>query len=193
MDEINHIPANNQEIIAVVQWILNSPPVDVINGDTIIIQKPAGQKGAKKAIVDAVDSYFKSFGIKTIERGGWLINITRSGIGDSIEHGYGRNKINAFAALPKILANGKIVKENKNWNGRGYDSYIIDAPILIDGIDYVAEAILNKYPDGIVNFYLHEVEEKTKLQDALSTSGSEARASIGASKLNLTQIALYVK
>ena len=173
------------------EWLLTSEPVSAVSDDAIQIHRSEKKGGAKKAFLDAIDGYFTQSGIKSVQRGKITVLISRSGIAASLEHGYQRAKINAFTAIPEIIRHGKIIEQNKNWKGRGYDSYIIDAPITIGGKDYVGEVIINHHKDGNYTFYLHEVEEKSKLHGAF-TSGYDTSAP-GASALNIARLLQNVK
>jgi hypothetical protein len=99
----------------------------------------------------------------------------------------GAVKINVFAALPDIITKGIITDVNRDWKGRGYDSYFINAPLKIGDTEYVVEVIVNRGNDGEGNFYLHEVEKKSKLHDAFTITGMDTSASEGASKLHGVQ------
>ena len=60
------------------------------------------------------------------------------------------------AAIKEVIEKGYIIKTNLNWKGRGYDSYMIAAPVgLGDATVYVA-AVVNR-DQGTNKFYLDEV------------------------------------
>jgi hypothetical protein len=67
-----------------------------------------------------------------VSRGKWLVKLTNDGIRASFQH----------------------------WKGRGYDSYILAAPIQIGTEQYIADVIVNHHKDSTYTFYLHEVEKK---------------------------------
>jgi hypothetical protein len=188
----NQPPSSQDELEAIAKWIIESKPVAEVSNDAIQVKKKDTVGGAKKAFLQAIDEYFCEKGLKTIQRGDWIVQITRSGIVSSLEHGYRREKINAFTALPQIIQSGKIIQENKKWKNRRYDSFIIDAPLTIGEKEYVGEVIINHHQDGSYTFYLHEVEEKSKLLSAF-TSGYNTSAPAGASKLRLAQLLHTVK
>ena len=41
--------------------------------------------------------------------------LTKSGINDSMRHGYGREKLAAFAAVPEVIRDGVVVDHSPNW------------------------------------------------------------------------------
>jgi DNA repair protein RadC len=98
------------------------------------------------------------------------VRFTRGGVKSSVAHGIGRAKAAAFAAVPGIIRDGVEIDRRKDWKGRGYGSAVIAAPVAIGGTDYIAEVIVTEdRKSGGWLFYLHEVEEKTKLRDAFKT------------------------
>ena len=63
------------------------------------------------------------------------------------------------AAIKEVIEKGYIIKTNLNWKGRGYDSYMIAAPVgLGDATVYVA-AVVNR-DQGTNKFYLDEVVDQ---------------------------------
>ena len=85
------------------------------------------------------------------------IRLTRSGINDSLCHGFGRVKISAFSVLPELILKGMVVRHSKNWKGRGYESFVLVAPIEVGAIAYCAFIVVNSIKGGGYRFYLHEV------------------------------------
>ena len=66
----------------------------------------------------------------------------------------------AFAAVPAVIENGKILDVQQNWKNRQYDTFVLAAPVAIESGKYAGQ-----YVEGIVvkrsaqdqSFYLHEV------------------------------------
>lgn len=66
----------------------------------------------------------------------------------------------AFAAVPAVIENGKILDVQQNWKNRQYDMFVLAAPVAIESGKYAGQ-----YVEGIVvkrsaqdqSFYLHEV------------------------------------
>jgi hypothetical protein len=85
------------------------------------------------------------------------IDITMSKLRGSIGHGYGEKKVAAYAALPDVLAKGVIVGGEDNHKGRGYDTVVIAAPIMVGADPNFAGAVVNRYQDGTNGYYVHEV------------------------------------
>jgi len=186
---------NEKELAENIEWVFTVSPVKCLNG--LEFTK------SEKDLITQVYEYFKSIGGKVEREDIGIINLTRRGIRASIAHGIGRLKSIAFAAVPDVIKYGRIIDYQKNWKGRGYDTYVIDAPIAIGDIEYIVEVILNKDKDG-QRFYLHEVEIKEKTQSAfktgMDTSALQApqktqnafktateRSALQASKLIITQ------
>jgi len=165
-----------------IDWVFTSAPVAVISGDVINVNKTENASGIKKAFVDAVIAYFDSQCIHSVSRGSWDVKITKSGVVNSLAHGFGRDKLNAFAAVPAIIQQGKIIDEQRDWKKRGYDSSTIAASFIMNEEEYIGEVIVNHHKDKSHTFYLHEVAKKSKLLGG-SQSGYETSLPRGASKL----------
>lgn len=93
------------------------------------------------------------------------VSLDMHGIKDDIAHGTGRLKSAAFYAVPKVIQEGLIYDRQKNWKGRGYDTFRLAAPITIDKGRYVVEVIIKKSKNR-QGLYIHEVgisEELDKL------------------------------
>ena len=93
-----------------------------------------------------------------------LVRLTKSGTKDSLMHGFGRAKLAAFAALPEIIAAGRAVSHSRNWKGRGYDSFVLTAPVEIDREPHCAFVIVNRMHNGDCNYYLHEVGKLAEIK-----------------------------
>ncbi|GMO56311.1 MAG: hypothetical protein Ta2D_00980 [Rickettsiales bacterium] len=92
------------------------------------------------------------------------INISRKNIISSLDH-YFKNAynyfdyINAFKVIPEVITNGILFNKEINWKGRGYDTYLIVAPVLIDNIEFFIEVLI-KETDKEKFFYLHKITKK---------------------------------
>ena len=151
---------DEKELAENIEWVFIASPVKCLNG----LEFPKSEKD----LITQVYEYFISIGRKVEREDIGIISLTRRGIRASIAHGIGRFKSIAFAAVPDVIKFGRIIDYQNNWKGRGYDTYVIDAPIVIGDIEYIVEVILNKDKDG-QRFYLHEVEIKEKAQSAFKT------------------------
>jgi len=148
------------EILKNAEWLFNAKPVKQLEGTEF--------EKSEIDLITQVDQFFKSIGGKVEREGLGTVELNRRGVKDSIAHGISRAKSAAFMAVPDIIKNGKIIDYQKDWKGRGYDTYVIDAPITIGNVEYIAEVIINQDKDG-QRFHLHEVEIKEKAQSAFKT------------------------
>lgn len=146
-------------------------------------------KGEKK-LSEQVGEFFKSFGNKVFRSGLGNVILDERGVKSDIAHGIGRAKSLTFAAVPDVIASGKQIDFQKNWKGRGYDSYVFAAPVKIgDQTSYVAAVVLS---DSNNRFYLHEVVDEngnliysTKKVPSTSRPGSPQTSGItGAEETN---------
>lgn len=75
------------------------------------------------------------------------------------EHGNSRAKQIAVASVPEVIQKGIKIGFEKNWQNRGYDTYVFAAPVKINGAKLYEGVIVRKYilQNGMKNFYVHEV------------------------------------
>jgi hypothetical protein len=173
---------NAVEARETAEWLLTAAPVAAIPDNAV---QTNGRRFA-----DAVGELYKEKWGGQVKRGGWTVRLSKTGIKDSLRHGYGRVKINAFAAVPRVIQSGRIIEKNENWKGRGYDSYSIAAPIRIGTDDYLCEVIINSNKDGTFNFYLHEVIRKPR---GAHHDGMDTTNTPGASTSNIARFLKKVK
>jgi len=167
------------EVEANAKWLLETEAVTSITGDEF-------QKRVDKDLVTQVTEYFESIGGEVERPGIGTVILDRSGVKSSIGHKLGRKKAAAFAAVPEIIKQGRIIDHQANWKGRGYETYVIDAPISIGGESYIGEVVLTR-KTGTTKFYLHEVETQEKLRGASIQAGTESGTPQGASQLIIGQ------
>ena len=175
----NAAPHPYGDIEKTAAWLLQAEDVAVLSDNEI--------QTNLKDIVKTVSRYYRDNWNSEVRRDDWVVKLTNSGIRSSFQHGHGRAKINAFAAVPHIIQKGKITDFRENWKGRGYDSWNIAAPVKIGGTGYIGEVFVNCHRDGTKTFYLHEVEEKAKLHGVF-TASYDTSTPEGASKLRIAKL-----
>jgi hypothetical protein len=166
------------EVEANAKRLISDKAVTSITGEEF-------KKNPHKDLRTQVQEYFESIGGEVTREGLGKVLLEKGGIKSSIAHRMGRAKAAAFKAVPDIIKNGFTIDRQTNWKGRGYDSEVIAAVINIGPKEYIAEVIVNKHPDGRNTYYLHEVEEKIKLQGIIQTG--VVTGGQGASKLIIAQ------
>ena len=124
-------------------------------------------------LVTQVDNYFKTFNEQVDNSVLGTVDITTRGIKDSIAHGLGRNKAIAFKAVPFVIENGLIIDYQPNWKNRGYDTFVLGAPITIKGENYYEAVVVIREKQN-QRFYVHEVitEKRTELSFKTGTTKS---------------------
>lgn len=80
---------------------------------------------------ERVIDFFNSIGNKVARNGFGDIALNNAGVRDSLGHGYGKLKAATFAALPDVLRDGKIISYDANYKNRGYESFLISAPVKV--------------------------------------------------------------
>ena len=141
------------------QFLLKHPAVCILTGKEFT-------SIAGKTLTDQVEEYFTELGGMVISPFFGEVTLDRKGADDSLAHGMGRLKAIAYAAVKNVIEKGILVHYDFNHKGRGYNSAVLAAPILIKEERYICEVaiILNK---NNCRFYLHEVTKQKKLLDAV--------------------------
>ena len=110
----------------------------------------------QRSLRERVLEFFDSIGNKVFRRGMGDIALNKAGVRDSLGHGYGKLKAATFAALPKVLSEGKIISYDPNFEGRDYASYLIAAPVTVNReICYVGAYVIKDI--NTQRYKLHEV------------------------------------
>jgi hypothetical protein len=117
-----------------------------------------------------VAKWYRDNGHATVETPGiGVVALDQRAVKDSVSHGLGRDKAAAFAAVPEVLRNGRIIHSEPM---RGSDHGMVHhvaAPISMGGSAYVMD-VLVKADKGSRRMYVHEVALTEKLrQDAFKT------------------------
>ena len=130
----------------------------------------------EKNLVTQVNEFFEEYDNSVENSVLGDVDITARSVKDSIAHGLGRNKAIAFAAVPDVIRDGKIIDYQKNWKGRGYDTVVLAAPISISGKAYYEGVIVTRNADT-QRFYVHEVitEERTEMPFKTGDAGLSAK------------------
>jgi hypothetical protein len=160
-----------------VEWVFSAEPIKRLDGSEF--------SKSDVDLITQVAEFFENIGGKVERDGFGEVELTRRGVKDSLSHGIGRAKAVAFKAVPDIIKHGRIIDRQINWKGRGYDTYVIDAPISIGNTEYIAEVIVEQSLSGNNKYYLHEVEIKEKAQGVFKTATE--RSTPQAPKLIITK------
>ncbi|MGM9629034.1 MAG: hypothetical protein ACI3V4_13280 [Faecousia sp.] len=131
-----------------VQEVAEMKPVTQITGTEFA-------KGEKN-LVTQVTEFFAELGNRAYNTQLGSITLDRQGVRSDLAHGMGRKKAASFAAIPDVLARGRVVDYQENWKGRGYDTAVVAAPIQIGNEEYIMGIVLNRNLTEN-RFYVHEV------------------------------------
>lgn len=175
---------------AVAQGKLNTKE-SVSNVKASEFQKVEGQ-----SLVERVSNFFKGLGnkVKSAALGGQEVILDERGVKSDIAHGLGKAKAATFAAVPDVIANGKIIDTQKNWKGRGYDTQVIAGRVSIDGKGaYVACVVTSVEENGKNRFYLHEVVDASGNLiysfDSMNKNAPAANIKTGVAENGITGVA----
>lgn len=147
-------------------------------------------------LTEKVTQFYESTGNGQVDVPGiGLVSLDRQAVKSSLFHGIGRDKATAFAAVPDVLKNGKIIHAEAMEGSRDAGMvYHVAAPVRIGDRDMV-EVVLVKADSNAKRMYVHEVVLKEKLrQTAFKTgagaaeAGVQARAGAGAIRSVLDRI-----
>ncbi len=148
-----------------------------------------------RALKDAVYATYERMGLRVVHPEIGTIFLTHGGVGDSIHHGIGRAKVSAFLAVPEILKNGMVAAHRHNWKGRGYDSFIVMAPVEIGGLPYCAIVIVNSTRSNGYRFYLHEVgkiDDIKKYAEVMRAGSSDVKSALSRNLGDIRSIAYSI-
>lgn len=130
---------------------------------------------------DKVGAYYeKEYNGKVFRENFGEVILDRRSVKDSLSHGIGRLKSAAFAAVPDIIKNGRIIDEKSEWKGRNQESFTFAAPVRIGNENYVGIVIVTRGKGTKKNrFYLHEVMVQKNLQNKSLKTDIEADSHSG--------------
>ena len=152
---------SRQTVLSQQRAFLESAPVVHLTGNEF-------EKEAGTSLIDRVATWFKTqIGGQVAHPQIGTVVLNRQGVKDSWSHGGGRFKAAAFAAVPEVIRQGRILDVKNNWKGRGYDTVVLGAPIEIGGQHRVAVVVVTR-KSSVNQFYLHEAYLTENLQGGLS-------------------------
>ena len=161
-----------EDCVAQREYLLKNEPVAKLVGNEF--ERQEGKK-----LTQQVGEYFTSIGGKAISQTLGEVILDERGAEDSLAHGIGREKAIAYAAVKDVIENGVVVQEHTNHKGRGYNTAMIIAPIMIGDERYVCCVVVRKNAKES-RYYLHEVTAQKNLQeDAFITNLAQKPASFG--------------
>jgi hypothetical protein len=170
-----------------ISKLLSQNPVAEITGNDFVGLN-------KKETTRQVYEYFKNkdkINLFNPEIGN--VKITKNGLMDSYNHWIDKDKIAAFKCIDSIVENGIVFRKENNWKNRGYNSYLLASLIKINENEYIAEAVVNEYPNGDKTFYLHNVEKKEVPTQRILNADAPDNSNGTSSKLILTNFIHNVK
>ena len=128
-------------------------PVAEIRGNEVNFGKNAREN------VENIDAFFDSIGNKAERENFGIVELKHYGANKTVRHGNSAAKQAAVAAIPGVIRNGNQIGYEKNWQGKGYDTYVFAGPVIMDETRINEAVIVNSYTreDGRKAFYTHEV------------------------------------
>ena len=128
-------------------------PVAEIRGNEVNFGKNAREN------VENIDAFFDSIGNKVERENFGIVELKHYGANKTVRHGNSAAKQAAVAAIPGVIRNGNQIGYEKNWQGKGYDTYVFAGPVIMDETRINEAVIVNFYTreDGRKAFYTHEV------------------------------------
>ena len=128
-------------------------PVAEIRGNEVKFGKNAREN------IENIDAFFDSIGNEVERENFGMVELKHYGANKTVRHGNSAAKQAAVAAIPGVIRNGNQIGYEKNWQGRGYDTYVFAGPVVMDETRINEAVIVNSYTreDGRKAFYTHEV------------------------------------
>ena len=105
---------------------------------------------------------------------------------DSFAHGASRYKAIAYASVKDVIEKGVIIDSDYNHKERGYNSYVVAAPIKIGSENYICEVVL-KQNKKETRFYLHEVTEQKKFRERVFVTSLPQKATLSGTLYKLLE------
>jgi len=187
----NESPANTEADTVRLEYrdfLENTPPVSDLDGSQFA--------KADTPLPERVAEWYENNGYFTITVPHiGTVTLDKTAVSRSMNHGMGRNKAIAFAAVPDVFLAGRIIhSEPMEGTTAGGQVYHVAAPVRIVGKDFVASVLL-KADQNINRMYVHEVFLKEKLHAPkvgavadVATSGKRADKGNGAIATVLREI-----
>jgi len=137
---------------------LDGSPISVLTGEEF---KPDGVPLTQK-----VPRWYAENGYSSVNVDGiGPVALDAVAVKHSLGHGIGRDKATAFAAVPDVLRDGRIIHREAMRASTGGMVYHVAAPIEIAGRPFVMD-VLVKSDDNARRMYVHEVALREKLQQS---------------------------
>lgn len=140
-----------QNVDANIQQVAQMDSVVTLNGDEFNMGQNLRQD---------VGNYFDSLDGSVHNPILGDIALTRRSIQKAIGHGLGPQKAIAFAAVPSVIEKGQIIDAQQNWKNRGWNSFVIAAPVTIEKGQYAGDyycGVVVKRTANEQSYYVHEV------------------------------------
>ena len=150
-------------------------PVARITGDEIFAWvEPLNMREIRAMVIPwmEIQGYFREDYVN--DDTGWdNIAITQNGIINSIAHGSGPEKIQAFAALPEMIENGVFIRTNPSSKGEQWNvtTHIFAAKLDIGDKSKLVGFVVKEAPNGR-RFYDHELTEIKNLDGLTPQAGA---------------------
>ncbi|WP_309386085.1 sigma-70 family RNA polymerase sigma factor [Cerasicoccus frondis] len=127
--------------------------------------------GSGISIFNKVAAFFEGMDGKSTHPQLGDVILNRNSVKSSWAHGAGSLKAAAFAAVPDVIQNGRIIHQSKNWRGRGEARVVLAAPVKIGSEDVIL-VVVTRRQQGQTRFYLHEAYTKERIRGAFKTGSS---------------------
>lgn len=113
---------------------------------------PAQGRASDRAL-----AFLQSIGNKVTRQGFGDVFFSRKNVkGALVGHGASEAKIDTIAAVPDVIRSGMQLDHVENYDGRGYDTYIFGAPVVLKGRPVLVGVVVAKDKQS-GRYYVHEV------------------------------------
>lgn len=140
-----------------------------------------------KKLIDNVLDFFKSLHYNVHSKLFGDVGLFKSSAKSDIAHGITRMKNTAYAAIPEVIQNGKVISVIDK--GRGVERIVVAAPIQIGSERYYMAAMLQR-DANTQRLYLHDVVAEKELQPSSSAILSTTGTAEESKQLSITSILL---
>ena len=131
-------------------------------------------KNGKQISENVSQWYEKNYNGKILVQDIGMVMLDKKAVKTSLSHGMGHNKYAAYAAVPDVLQDGKIVKTELLRDARDDSRFLyFAAPIEITDEAFACVVAVKVTPD-ISRMYVHEVGAKKELRETEFSTGPDA-------------------
>ena len=176
---LRDVDAKHLDIEQNIQDVATMSPVAFLTGQEF-------QK-SDRSLFDRVAEYYRKLGNTAESPSIGVVELGHVGIKKTLSTKLNKFKAAAFAAVPKIVEQGKIISAVPNWKSKGYDTVVVAAPISINKENLFAAAVI-RLMDEKNAYYVHDVLIERGTASPSKTGADTTRSPSGRSHPSIVSL-----